>query len=275
MNVHDQYKQKVLGRIEVQPPTLSNQDTSSQSVSDQGPSPLYIDENEEESNQEPVNDTPPRKVILETPDDDEEEEEELVQIDNRRRVVHGVVQDLVRRVVSESPPRIVILEETQRNTPVKNRLGVRVGGERNRNQNVAQRTPPGGGGLVPEEKSRRTPLKRRIGKTNTERTTAQETLPVKARLGKRPQSSAFERLRDPSPVAPDARKRRSRNDRNLTSSRPSIPRWVKAKAKAKEEAEAPTKQETSKLDVTLVGFRFPVQDETTTDSDSETPEPRK
>ena len=99
-------------------------------------------------------------------------------------------------------------------------------------------------------------------------------MPVKARLGKRPQSSAFERLSE-GPVAPEARRRRSRNDRNLTSRRPSIPRWVKAKAKAKEDAEAPTKQETSKLDVTLVGFRFPVQDETTTDSDSDTPEPKK
>ena len=92
-------------------------------------------------------------------------------------------------------------------------------------------------------------------------------MPVKARLGKRPQSSAFERLSE-GPVAPEARRRRSRNDRNLTSSRPSIPRRAKA--------EAPTRgQETSKLDVTLVGFRFPVQEVTTTDSDSETPEPKK
>ena len=99
-------------------------------------------------------------------------------------------------------------------------------------------------------------------------------MPVKARLGKRPQSSAFERLSE-GPVAPDARKRRSRNDRNMTSSRPSIPRWVKAKAKAKEEAEQPTKKESSKLDVTLVGFSFPAQDATTTDSESDTPEPKK
>ena len=272
VNKHDQYKQKVLGRIEAQPTTLSNQDSSNHSVSDQGPSPLYIDEGEEDSNQEPANYTPPRKVVLET-DDEEDEEEELIQIDNRRRVVHGVVQDLVQRVISESPPRRVILEETQRRTPVKDRLGVRAGGERHQNRNVAQRTPQGSGGLDPEEKSRRAPLNRRIGKTNTERTSAQETLSLKERLGKRSQSSAFERIRDPSPVAANSRNRSSRSDRNTTGTRESIPRWVKARAKARENfrktAGKPPKKESSKLDIELVGFSFPARDATTSDSESE------
>ena len=135
------------------------------------------------------------------------------------------------------------------------------------NQDDAQRTPPRGGELVFEEQSRRTPVKRRIGKTFTERKVAQRTLPVKERLGNRHSSSVFERLSE-GPVAPETRRRRSRNDRNLTSSRQSIPRRAKA--------EAPIRgQENSKLDVTLVGFRFPIQEVTTTDSDSETPEPKK
>ena len=88
-NKPDHYKREALGRIEALATTLSNQDSSNRIVSDQGPSPLYIDEGEEDSNQEPANDSPPRKFVLET-DDEEEEEEELIQIDNRRRVVHGV-----------------------------------------------------------------------------------------------------------------------------------------------------------------------------------------
>ena len=154
------------------------------------------------------------------------------------------------------------MEESLRNTPVKQRLGMI-----NRNQDDAQRTPPRGGELVFEEQSRRTPVKQRVGKTFTERKVAQRTLPVKERLGTCPSTSVFERLSD-GPVAPEARRRRSRNDRNSTSSRQSIPRRAKA--------EVPTRgQEKSKLDGTLEGCHFPIQEETTTDSDSETPEPKK
>ena len=263
VTVHEEYKLQVSGGTTVQPPKLTNQDTSNENVSDPAPSPLYRSENEDEVSQEAVNGTPPRKVILETPDD--EEEEELTQRDNQtgvRGVVRGVVHDIVRGVVRISPPRTVILEESLRNTPVKQRLGMI-----NRNQDDAQRTPPRGGELVFEEQSRRTPVKQRVGKTFTERKVAQRTLPVKERLGTCPSTSVFERLSD-GPVAPEARRRRSRNARNSTSSRQSIPRRAKA--------EVPTRgQEKSKLDGTLEGCHFPIQEETTTDSDSETPEPKK
>ena len=155
---------------------------------------------------------------------------------------------------------------------MKDRLGVRDEDERHRNRNVAQRTPQGSGGLDPEEKSRRAPLNRRIGKINTERTSAQETLSLQERLGNRPESSAYERIRDPSPVAANTRNRSSRSDRNTTGTRESIPRWVKAKAKAKEDfkktAGKPPKNESSKLDVEFVGYSFPAGDATTSDSES-------
>jgi len=294
-------------------------------VSDQGPSPLYFDERVENSNQEPAHATPPRKfgplirVVLET-DDEEEEEEELIQIDNRRQVVHGVVRDLMQRVISESPPSDEILEETQRRTPVQDRLGVRSGGERNRNRSVVQRTPqrsdgfePGtpvkdrlgvrsGGernrnqsvvqrtpqrseGLEPEEKSRRAPLNRRIGNTNTERTSAQENLSLQERLGNRT-VSVFERMGDQPPVAANTRNRGSRSDRNSTRSRQAqrdqtpttsrasreyIPRCAKDRAKAREKFKRdvgkPPRKEPNNLDIELVGFSFPAGEETTSDSE--------
>ena len=127
--------------------------------------------------------------------------------------------------------------------------------------------------MDPEEKPRRAPLNRRIGKTNTERTTAQETLSLQERLGKRPESSVFERIRDPSPEAAISRNRSSRSDRNTTGTRESIPRWVKARAKAREDfkktAGKPPKKESSKLDIEFVGFSFPARDATTSDSESD------
>ena len=138
-----------------------------------------------------------------------------------------------------------------------------------RNQDDAQRTPPRGGELVFEEQVRRTPVKQRVGKTFTERKEAQRTRPVKERLGTRPSTSVFERLSDGrDTVAPEARRRRSRNARDSTSSRQSIPRPAKAEVQTRG-------QEESKLDGKLDGCYFPIREETTTDTDSETPKPKK
>ena len=138
-----------------------------------------------------------------------------------------------------------------------------------RNQDDAQRTPPRGGELVFEEQVRSTPVKQRVGKTLTERREAQRTKPAKERLGTRPPTSAFERLgAGRYPVDREAKRRRSRSARDSASSRQSFPRRAKAVVQNRGHEE-------DELDGQLDGCYFPIREETTTDTDSETPKPKK
>ena len=151
---------------------------------DQGPSPLYVEQEE---------------VIYETVADWSIE----------------IKKESEQEDVQETPPRRVVLEETEGNTPGSG-------------QEDVHRTPPRR--VVFEETIRSTPVKQRVGPTKSEIREAQRTKSAKERLGKRRLNTgqgSVDRTKETKTEAIMRIVKKSRKERDSASYRQRHPRQAK------------------------------------------------